>query len=148
MIFSLDTPTADRLFPFHLLLDHDLRVVHIGPALVKLLPTVKPGQPTAEVFETIRPSTPLVPASVKDLANTLLILKARQGSDLVLKGQIVPLSSGTGLLLLVSPRLADGDEMHRMGLTAADFALHEPISEMMFVLQAMRASLADAELLA
>jgi signal transduction histidine kinase len=147
-MFSLDLATADRLFPFHLLLDDALRVVHAGPALLKLLPALNIGQPIGDVFETVRPSVPLAPGSLKNLTNTLLILKARQHRELVLKGQIAPLASGNGMLLLVSPRLADGDEMHRLRLTAADFALHDPISEMMFVLQAMRASLADAELLA
>jgi signal transduction histidine kinase len=148
MVFALDMATADRLFPFHLMLDHDLRVLHVAPVIAKLLPDLRVGQLLTDVLDTVRPTTPLSPGSLAGMTNSLLILRTRREPDVVLKGQIAPLASGTGVLLLVSPRVADGDEMRRLGLTAADFALHDPISEIMFVLQAMRASLGDAELLA
>lgn len=145
---SFDPAVADRLFPFHLVLDRELRVLHAAPVIRRLLPSLKLGQALDEVFDTVRPHGPLAGVARAELADTLLILRSRHPPALVLKGQIVPLASGGEMALLASPRVADADEMRRLGLTAADFALHDPISETLVVLQAMRASLMDAELLA
>ncbi|MBM3549257.1 MAG: HAMP domain-containing histidine kinase [Alphaproteobacteria bacterium] len=147
-ILALDAAVADRLFPFHVVLASDLRVLRVAPVIKRLLPALVPGQYLEHVFEAIRPLTPLTPETIGQLTNTLLILKSRQPPALVVKGQIAPLAADGRMLLLVSPRIADADEMLRLGLTAADFALHDPASEMLVVLQAMRASLMDAELLA
>ena len=147
-ILALDAAVADRLFPFHVVLGHDLRVLRVAPVIKRLLPALVPGQFLDRVFEALRPLTPLTPETIGQLTNTLLILKSRQPPSLVLKGQIAALAADGKMMLLVSPRIADADEMLRLGLTAADFALHDPASEMLVVLQAMRASLMDAELLA
>ena len=146
-ILSLDEAVADRLFPFHVVLDRDLRVLRVASVIKRLLPALVPGQMLDRVFEPLRPVGPLTIESVLQLTNTLLILRSRQPPALVVKGQIAPLADGK-LMLLVSPRVSDADEMRRLNLTAADFALHDPTSEMLVVLQAMRASLMDAELLA
>ena len=147
-ILTFDPAIADRLFPFHLVLDLDQRILHAAPVVKRLLPPLRPGQTLDEVFESIRPPGLLAGITPGGFANTLLILRSRHPPELVLKGQIVPLASGNELALLASPRVADADEMRKLGLTAADFALHDPISETIVVLQAMRASLMDAELLA
>ena len=144
---SLDAAVADRLFPFHVILDRDLKVQRVAPVIKRLLPALVPGQMLDRVFEPLRPVGPLTAEAVPQLTDTLLILRSRQPPPLVVKGQIAPLSDGR-LMLLVSPRVADADEMLRLQLTAADFALHDPTSETLVVLQAMRASLMDAELLA
>jgi hypothetical protein len=147
-ILALNEAVADRLFPFHVVLAGDLRVLRVAPVIRRLLPALVPGQYLDRVFEPLRPLTPLTPEAIPQLTNTLLILKSRQPPSLVLKGQIAALAADGKMMLLVSPRIADADEMLRLGLTAADFALHDPSSEMLVVLQAMRASLMDAELLA
>jgi signal transduction histidine kinase len=147
-ILALDAAVADRLFPFHVVLDRDLQVLRVASVIKRLLPALVPGQMLDRVFEPLRPLVPLTPATIGQLTNTLLILKSRQPPALVVKGQIAPLAIDGNMVLLVSPRIADADEMRRLGLTAADFALHDPASEMLVVLQAMRASLMDAELLA
>ncbi len=145
---TFDPAIGDRLFPFHLVLDRELRILHATPVVERLLPSLRVGDALDQVFEAVRPQGPLANITPAQFANTLLILRSRQPQELVLKGQIVPLASRTELVLLASPRVADADEMRRLGLTAADFALHDPISETLVGLQAMRASLMDAELLA
>jgi len=145
---AFDPTVADRLFPFHLVLDRGLRVLHAAPVIGRLLPSLRLGSTLDEFFEAIRPQGLLAHIAPGELVDTLLILRSRHPPSLVLKGQIVPLASGGEMALLASPRVADADEMRQLGLTAADLALHDPVSETLVVLQAMRASLMDAELLA
>ncbi|MEZ4364553.1 MAG: ATP-binding protein [Kofleriaceae bacterium] len=138
---GLRAEDVHQIFPFHIAFDERLRVLQFGAALRKLIPGVEPGSSLADLVH-FEPPLAADFRVLHDARANLIVLRAIH-SGALLRGQLVADPSSRALLLLCSPWLTSTSELHRLGLELSDFALHDPMSDLLQVLQAQEATLAD-----
>jgi signal transduction histidine kinase/CheY-like chemotaxis protein len=135
-------------FPFHLAIDRDLRVLQAGPGIRKLAPDLAKGDPVLGHFAVTRP-----PGRCSDYdalakrAGVLVILQATADPTLRLRGEIM-VDGADRLIFLGSPWITDGGELANRGLAFGDFAIHDPVSDYIFMMQSQRRALAETRELA
>ena len=128
-------------FPFHLGFDSQMRILQIGPALGKVAPGIAPGQHLDEYFRVETPAAGDFKALCESPSSLVLLRAVKR--DLVLRGQTIWYPRQNALLFLCSPWLTSTAELHRHGLSLADFAVHDPMADLLQVLQAQEATLLD-----
>ena len=129
-------------FPFHLALNRELRLVQAGSTLRRICPDVQAGASLDQLFRSIRPEGPLTVAWL--LQNSLqFFLLEHLASKLQLRGEFI-LVHGETLLFLGSPWFTDTAEIAERGLSYDDFAIHDPVVDMLLVYQANKQTLGDA----
>jgi signal transduction histidine kinase len=144
-----DPAALDRLFPFHLIFDRDLRITRAGSALLRVMPALTPPTPFADHFMVRRPTTVAVAFEALGRENqTIFMLAAHAPSELVLKGQMAMLAGGDALAFLGTPWITNLDQLTRLGLTVTDFAIHDSVSDLLVLIQAQQTALDDASRLA
>ena len=139
---NLSTDVFDAVFPFHLAFDANLVIQHIGKVMRRICPDVETGRGLLDLFELRTPIRLDSFAAIADQRNSLFVLKHRN-SDLLLRGQMVFSRKRDLLVYLCSPWLSDAGSIRRLGLNVSDFALHDPVVDMLHVLQSMSRALED-----
>lgn len=134
-------------FPFHLVLDRELRVVQLGPSVRRLVPDAAIGTALSEMLTVAAPRGPLTFDHLQRHRRTLFLLRP-PGRELTLRGQVLVDDDAGRAYFLGSPFVNDTAGLERTGLTLADFAVHDPVVDYMFLLQAQSTALADAKELA
>ncbi len=128
-------------FPFHFAIDTDLRIVQCGRSLTKLCPAMREGAVFADIFQIVRPPLELHFENLRSIARQSVVL-ATASREVILRGQFVELSPV--LVFLGSPWITTPHELSRSGLSPADFALHDPISDMLEVVRLKDAAISSA----
>lgn len=137
------------LFPFHLVIDRDLRIRSIGNSLLRLLREDRP-----EVLGgTIRVARPRNAASFESLAanlSQLFILVATLPGrlELRLRGQMMLLEDGRHIIFVGSPWMESAARLKEFGLALRDFALHDATADLIQVIQSQVVAHAEARTLA
>ncbi len=134
-------------FPFHLAVDRDLRVVQAGKTLLRLCPDVRPGAALAELFRPIRPEGEITRSWLLDNRTRFFLLE-HHTTQLQLRGEFISLEGGESLVFLGSPWFTDATEIAARGLGFEEFAIHDPVVDLLQVHQASKLGLADAKKLA
>ncbi len=129
------------VFPFHLLVDAELRVAQVGAALARTCPEVTVGSAFADHVAVTRPELPLRYDALRAHCDTLFLFTLRARS-LRLRGQLVALDDGS-LLFVGSPWLASTDEFAALGITFSDFAIHDPSLDLIHVIQTLESTTRD-----
>lgn len=132
-----------QVFPFHLVFDAETHVRQLGPSLQRLLPAISVGQPLSRSFRIKRPRMELDYASVVENRQSLFLLECL-GTDVVLKGQMLPMEGEDRIAFLCSPWVTDLKSLKGMGISLSDFAVHDPISDYLLLLQAKDTTLAES----
>ena len=147
--YRFDTGTFDRLFPFHLVIERDLQLTRSGPIVRRLLPGLVLPVPLLDHFAIRRPQVTHVDFdALAAEPGQIYLIAALPPSELVLKGQIVPLEGSDALAFLGSPWITGLEQLGRLGLTASDFAAHDSITDLLVLIQAQKTALEDASTLA
>lgn len=140
---ALDPRAADALMPMHLWAAASGRVRRAGPALHKLAPGAPlAGQPFAELFRLRRPKGAIAPADLAARGPIKVALTLRETGQ-GLRGISVPLPGG-GILMNLSLGIGVVDGVSRYDLTARDFAPSDPTVEMLYLIEAQEAVLAES----
>jgi len=130
-------------FPFHIVLDDQLRVLQTGAVLRRLCPAMVEGATLGEHFSAERPVLQQMTfESVLQHRKSLFVLRHREG-PLRLRGEIVV--QGRHLYYLGSPWVTTMTDVQRIGLSLNDFAVHDPAVDLLFLLQTKNKALADAQ---
>lgn len=145
---GLTPEEVSHVFPFHLGFDEHLRIVQLGPSLIKLAPGAALGVRVPDLFAFEPPHPRTFAGLCRALEIQAVLRVVATGAQL--RGQLV-LSSPAGaagagmrhLLFLCSPWLSSPAELGKLGLQLTDFALHAPMTELLQVLRAQEASLED-----
>ncbi len=137
------TPSQfNHLFPFHLTIGRDLLIVQAGPSLQRVCPDATMGSDFRERFRLLLPQAEMgFDALAKKEGSTTLW--EHKVSGLRFRGQLLQLPQTQCLVLLWSPWLADHTLLQRHGLQAEDFALHDPLVEMLETLESQKIALQD-----
>ncbi len=134
-------------FPFHFALDLNLKFLQCGSTLRRICPDVQPDAGLTAIFNSVRPTGGI---SLEWVRKNLLhfFLFEHRKTKLLLRGEFMPLPGKDVLLFLGSPWFTDSSEIAALGLKFEDFAIHDPVADMLQVFQANKLALADAKKLA
>jgi len=134
-------------FPFHLAFDRELKLIQAGATLRRICPDVQPGADLAQIFRSLRPEGQMTLEWVLEHSIRFFLLEHR-ATKLQLRGEFILLPAEDTLLFLGSPWFTDTSEIAERGLGFEDFAIHDPVVDMLQVYQASKIGLADAKKLA
>ena len=144
------TLTAEEFaeaFPFHFALDRAWKVVQFGRNLPRICPRIAVGCEADQALRLVRPEVPFGWEAVSRYTRTLFLIECRV-SGVSLRGQMVMLAGGQEMLFLGSPWFTAADDLLASGLGLEDFAIHDPGTDMLLVMQAQNAAVAELKELA
>ncbi|HZI03854.1 MAG TPA: hypothetical protein VEZ71_07515, partial [Archangium sp.] len=132
-----------EVFPFHVAVDRQLRVLQYGRGLSRLFPDLTPGHTLGEYFRVARPRVALEFEAMLAQRRSPFVLEAL-GGQWRMRGQVLSLPEHDALVFLGSPWVTDTRQLAQLGLTLADFAIQDPMVDSIFLLQELNTALADA----
>ena len=135
-IFSFDEDQFNRLFPFYLLIDADESINKCGKSLTKLFAVTQRNKKFQDCFTIKRPelSTPSFQV-LKELDNQLIVIEPKQEHKINLKGQFEYLQKTNQLLFIGTPWFDTVEEVTTANLSLNDFAIHDPLMDLLHVLK-------------
>jgi PAS domain S-box-containing protein len=123
-----------QAFPFFFALDRNLKLRDLGPSLQRVVPTLVPGADFTHVFHMLRCDD--IPMTFEGLYGALekrFVLIEHIASGLQLRGNFVMPPGGSTLIFLASPWFTDIKQMTAFGIGLNDFALHDPMVDLLMV---------------
>jgi signal transduction histidine kinase len=145
--FSMLPDIFAKIFPFYIVLNRDLEMVNIGPVLKRLYPDILENKDFQTSFQIKRPNVVADFDTIRAHPRSLFLLESID-NGMQLKGQIIYVDYEEVILFLGSPWITDTNLMAKFKLKVSDFALHDPVADFLFLLQAQTTSLKDAKRLA
>lgn len=134
---ALDGAFLDRLSPFWFRVDTSLCLEGAGPSLLKLFSDLKSGSPLPETFDLVRPDLGWDLDRWCAEAGRLFLFRGR-ARPVLLRGQLIPEPGMRSALFIGSPWMTDPEALQVLGLTLADFALSDPVVDLLHLFQAER----------
>jgi len=130
-------------FPFHIVLDERLRVLQTGSVLSRLCPQLLEGTSIDAQFLIRRPVLQTTDFdAICQHSKSLFVLQHREGA-LRLRGEMI--HQGKRLFFLGSPWVTQLADLSRLELSLGDFAVHDPVADLLLLLQAKNKALADTQ---
>ena len=130
--FKFDENNFNRLFPFYILIDKDLKIKSFGKSLAKICPEIQNSFSFVSCFEISRPhlESPTFNEIISS-SNQLSVIKYKK-SEISLRGQFELVNDS--LLFVGSPWFQSMIDVVEKKLTLHDFALHDPLLDLLHVL--------------
>lgn len=125
----------NKIFPFYIEINSDLKIVSIGPSLKKVISEQNIGNYFFDEFSIERPC--LTENRWEDLINShdsLIILKNKK-KEILLRGQFEYLLEKNTLLFIGSPWFQNIDDLKDNELIISDFAAHDPIFDLLHIIK-------------
>ena len=131
--FNFDEDSFNKLFPFYILIDSDLKIKGFGNSLAKTLPSIKLNDDFAASFAVKRPyiDTPTF-ENLVSVFNQLVVIETTV-EDIDLRGQFQEYDGA--ILFVGSPWFVSMDQVRERKLTLHDFAFHDPLFDLLHVLK-------------
>ena len=134
----------NTIFPFFIRIGRDCRIQKTGNSLAKLVPDILHTR-IGEKIILSRPKTQDIDfESLLKLQGQLVLLTIPVG-DIQLRGQIIQDEDNDHVLLLVSPWFREISQFEQSGLTYNDFAIHDPIMDVLQLLSFYAISIKDLQ---
>jgi signal transduction histidine kinase len=130
------------IFPFHVLFDDALQILHHGPGIKKIFPEMERGKSLNDFLDLKAPFIPFTFENLLSRENKLLVFAARD-RELQLKGQV--LSFPGMALVILSPAIIDSPTLKRIGITLRDFANYDNITDTLILLNAQKMALNESK---
>lgn len=146
---SIELPgeTFASVFPFFFAWDEEMRLAQYGPSLPKICEDLVRGEPVNRFFSLIRPAVPFDAENLHGQTGVLFFFR-HLASDIRFRGQIILMPKSGLTVMLCSPWMQDTDELDRLGITFADFAIHDPSLDLLQLLQTQQMANRDLQKLA
>lgn len=133
--FELNRELFNELFPFYFRIDRKLQFTDLGTSLQKLL-----GEPLPksfdQCFEFMRPKVEHVDfAALEQMSKSLVMLTSISGKRPIMRGQFFPSEDKAHLLFVGSPWFGTIHEIREQGLSIRDFAVHDPLIDLLHLIQ-------------
>jgi two-component system, NtrC family, sensor kinase len=143
---GLSPELFNRAFPFHFAFNRDLLVVQAGEILHRLAGGALVGSPIGAHFAIDRPRIDPDFAALAQQSKSLFILTFCP-NGMQLKGQMMFQAEGDLIFFLGSPWVTDTASLKPLGIKLKDFAIHDPVVDFLFLLQAKETALKDTQAL-
>ncbi|BAZ14029.1 histidine kinase [Calothrix sp. NIES-4071] len=144
--FSFAPELFARSFPFHIIFDSECKILQVGEVLLRIHPENMIGHFLEQHFKIIRPTMKGAPdfASINRQSRSLFLLESLH-NGIQLKGQMIPDQEQGIIFFLCSVWVTETNALSKFGLKLKDFAIHDPIIDFLFLLQAQNTALEDAK---
>ena len=136
-----------KVFPFHIVFDEELRICQVGRSLGIICPEFSLGTKLTDHAEIFSPNVEMTFAALGANTHLLLVLQTK-ASNIPLRGQLVFAEQPGMLIFLCSPWLVEQPNLKSMGLKVNDFAIHDPVVDLLHVIQGTRTALSETRELA
>ena len=124
-----------QAFPFHFVFKSDRTIVQSGEVLQRLIPQII-GSQLDRCFQIKRPIIQNVNfAAISKQSHSIFTLKSLH-SEMILKGQMMPVTDSEVIFFLGSPVVTEISQLNQLGIKLKDFAIHDSITDFLFLLQA------------
>lgn len=134
-VFVFDEARFNRLFPFYILINRELRVSAAGNSIQKLCAIGK-GDDFKKHFSIPRPNSPVNTFNeLLELQNQLVVIDHISGNK-KLRGQFEYLDDAGEILFIGSPWFGSMEQVREHNLQITDFAHHDPLIDLLHVLKA------------
>ena len=133
--FSFSSAQFNSLFPFHILVNSELRITSAGSSLQKVS-KAQANDLFCDFFTIKRPA--LFPNNFKDFIEVKgqqVVIEVQNEKKIAFKGQIDFLEDLQSYLFVGTPCFAGVDQMQELDLSLNDFTLNEPLLDLLQVLQ-------------
>ncbi len=147
MIFphlSLSPELFARAFPFHFVFNRQRTILQAGDVLERVSAESLVGSQIEQHFQINRPNIPIDFDTINKKSRSLFILEFLH-NGMHLKGQMMYQEEQEIIFFLGSPWITDTASLVPLGIKLKDFAIHDPITDFLFLLQAKNTALADTE---
>lgn len=146
---SIELPeeTFASVFPFFFAWDSEMRLAQYGPSLPKICEDLIVGQPVNQSFELIRPDVSFDAENLREQTGVLFFFQ-HIASEIRFRGQILAMPKLGLTVMLCSPWMQNTNELDRLGITFADFAIHDPSLDLLQLLQTQQMVNRDLQKLA
>lgn len=141
--FGLAPRLFARVFPFHILLDSEMRVVQSGRVVYRLNPKLTPGSLFGDSFEVQRPQGVSSFDSFSEHRADLFVLRARE-SGMILRGGMEVDDREGRIVFLGEPWVQEFSEAKALGLSMGDFPVNSPIPDFLLNQHTLRVTLRDS----
>lgn len=132
----------NRLFPFHFIINNELKIISSGNSLKKIIP-INDGTAFDQLFYLKRPEhDTLTFEKLCHNNNQLVIIGSLERNTFLLRGQMEIISPET-ILFAGTPWFYSVEEVKLNGLTLRDFALHDSMIDLLHVLKTQDISHAE-----
>ena len=131
-------------FPFHLAFGRELRLLQAGSSLRRVAPDLVPGASIPQSMDLIHPEEGQFDFDWIVTNRSRFFLFLHRPSGMRLRGGFVLLPDAKTLAFLASPWLTDSSQLASFGLELEDFAVHDPMTDLLLVLQFNKQALNDA----
>lgn len=141
--FTFSQSTFNRLFPFYILINREMKVIGMGKSIQKLLKS-ESFEKFNQAFSIPRPLTPI--NSFDDLIaiqNQLVVLKANSEKNIIIRGQFEYFSHSQEILFIGSPWFESMEQVIENNLLIDDFAHHDPLIDLLHVLKTQEITTTD-----
>jgi PAS domain S-box-containing protein len=137
--FVFDFSQFNKIFPFYLLINKEGNIESFGNSMGKLA-AIKQGDLFAKQFSIIRPTVPeYTYQTLSGLINQLITITFFDDPQVVFRGQLEPVMDGK-LVFLGSPWFESVNDMVKRKLTLQDFSIHDPLIDLLHILQNQESS--------
>lgn len=131
-------------FPFHFALNRDLEIIQAGNVLQRIIPAMRIGSSLSDIFHITKPVVAADFDAIQAQSQSMFLLEAC-GLPLSLRGQMAYVAEEDILMFLGSPWVTNIGALQTLGLSLEDFALHDPMADLLMLLQAQTTALADSK---
>ncbi len=143
-MFKFTEAKFNRLFPFFILLDEELKIVKHGSSLPVLLEREVLEEQFFNCFNVFRPQH--FPKNFEGLsqeADVLVILEIADKPSVKLRGQLELIPETRQLLFVGTPWFSTIEEVRAQQLNMTHFAIHDPLMDLMMVVQMQKITTSD-----
>jgi PAS domain S-box-containing protein len=141
--YTFDASQFNRLFPFYILINRELRVVSSGVSVTKLY-QIKEQDLFPHFFSIPRPYTPIHSFNnLEALQNQMVVIESSITQKPKLRGQFEYLPQSGELLFVGSPWFGSVEQVLENNLVIDDFAYHDPMIDLLHVLKTLEITNAD-----
>jgi signal transduction histidine kinase len=141
---TLSPELLAKAFPFHFAFSRNREIVQAGDVLGRISPEPLVGKLIEQHFQINRPKILVDFDAISKQSRALFILEFLH-NGMQLKGQMMYQPEQEVIFFLGSPWITDTISLAPLGLKLKDFAIHDPIVDFLFLLQAQNTALADAK---
>jgi PAS domain S-box-containing protein len=144
----LDSTSFVEAFPFFLAWDAEFRITDFGPSLAKICNNIVRGGRFHDVFALERPMS-LMEHEVLHLHRHSLFLFRHLASQRLFRAQLILSGQDERMgLFLASPWFTTPEQVTKSGLSFSDFAVHDPVFDLLQLVQNQRAAVTEHKELA
>jgi PAS domain S-box-containing protein len=142
-IIDINSDKLESLFPFHFILNSDIKIVSFGKGLKKLVPQI-----SNDLFETHfsikRPSRiSSLKDEILDITEQVMIIESKANKELLLRGQFMYFENEKMILFAGAPWITDVDELNKLHLSINDFPIHNTVTDMIQIIKSKETVMDD-----